>query len=342
MEKNLSVCREDFIDVARGIGIILMLIGHSSAPVDIVKFIYGFHMPFFFILSGYLYDKTKWEQRGIEALIKKRWKAYVIPYFIYSFVNLIINIPVEYSSIRGKELVFSTLKHIFWIFYSYGSATKTPNCTPLWFLLCIFVCSIYFYFLLKLKNTSLQIVACFFMMWMDYLLYTKNIIQLPWHIDVALLGTVFMYIGYIFKNTALLNKTDHEILISLCLLITGTYCIANNNRIDINPNKVGNIVLMTVGATCISLNILIICKKYLNNFHSISFLGKNTIIIMAFNYAINIYSSVIWSYTLGKLEIEFTWWMCSIIDIVVCVFIIFILKTIKRKLTNSSIMIVKE
>lgn len=139
MKVQNNISRESYIDVARGLVILLVLIGHSEPPALIKTGIYGFHMPFFFILSGYLFDSNKW-CRGIKQFLRTRWKAYIIPYFILSFINLIINIPVEIvNGICGKQLLVSSLKHIFWIAYSYGDASKTPNCTPLWFLPCLFV-----------------------------------------------------------------------------------------------------------------------------------------------------------------------------------------------------------
>ena len=52
--------RTDYIDVARGVMIILMLVGHSGLPQLGRQLIYGFHMPFFFIISGVMYNKEKW------------------------------------------------------------------------------------------------------------------------------------------------------------------------------------------------------------------------------------------------------------------------------------------
>ena len=46
--------REIWADNAKFIGITLMLIGHNSlASNEVFDFIYAFHMPLFFILSGY-------------------------------------------------------------------------------------------------------------------------------------------------------------------------------------------------------------------------------------------------------------------------------------------------
>lgn len=63
-----------------------------------------------------------------------KFKAYIVPYFILAFFNLLINIPIEQiKGLKGQELFDSTMNHLQWIFYSWGAIDKMPNCTPLWF-----------------------------------------------------------------------------------------------------------------------------------------------------------------------------------------------------------------
>lgn len=42
-----------WIDALRGFAILLVIVGHTSPPFQ--KLIYGFHMPLFFILSGFIF-----------------------------------------------------------------------------------------------------------------------------------------------------------------------------------------------------------------------------------------------------------------------------------------------
>ena len=65
--------REEWIDYLRGVGIILMFIGHTSVWSPIVKWIYGFHMPLFFMLSGFLFNKQKWYGIGYEKFFVSRF-----------------------------------------------------------------------------------------------------------------------------------------------------------------------------------------------------------------------------------------------------------------------------
>lgn len=47
--------RIKWIDCAKAIFIILMIIGHTTAPDTLLMYIYAFHMPAIFIVSVYLY-----------------------------------------------------------------------------------------------------------------------------------------------------------------------------------------------------------------------------------------------------------------------------------------------
>ena len=50
--------RINYIDIAKGLAIICVIIGHTFAKYDkldrlVITFIYSFHVPLFFILSGF-------------------------------------------------------------------------------------------------------------------------------------------------------------------------------------------------------------------------------------------------------------------------------------------------
>ena len=84
--------RIEWIDVAKGIAIILMVAGHTTIPKLISNFIWAFHMPLFFIASGLC---TKWEE-GVtygDYIIKKTISL-LIPFIIYSIIELPIAIKI--------------------------------------------------------------------------------------------------------------------------------------------------------------------------------------------------------------------------------------------------------
>ena len=79
--------RIDWIDLTKGIAIFLMVCGHTSIPLSISNWIWSFHMPLFFIISGILFNATKYP--NFNLFIKKRGKTLIIPYIIFSLITLL-------------------------------------------------------------------------------------------------------------------------------------------------------------------------------------------------------------------------------------------------------------
>ena len=78
----------EFIDIARGIAIILMIVGHVVKFNGLVwRIIYSFHMPLFIICSGYFFKK----EEKLSECIKKVIKKLILPYVICClFVNIVL------------------------------------------------------------------------------------------------------------------------------------------------------------------------------------------------------------------------------------------------------------
>ena len=77
--------RINWIDWAKVIGIWLVILGHAPAKGHI--FIYMFHMPLFFMLSGFLYKRTNFKSE-----IKKSFRSLIIPYLIFNLLLIIVSI----------------------------------------------------------------------------------------------------------------------------------------------------------------------------------------------------------------------------------------------------------
>lgn len=82
--------RIEWIDIARGIGIILVILGHIGIG-KIGKFIYSFHIPLFFFLSGYCFSGNGID---IKDFLKKKVKKLIVPYI---FIGIVICIVEKYS-----------------------------------------------------------------------------------------------------------------------------------------------------------------------------------------------------------------------------------------------------
>lgn len=77
--------RNSIIDIIKGIGIILMVVGHSGFPFT--KFIYLFHMSVFFIASGFCYKTENSDSiNNCLYFIKRRFFSLWMPYIVWTTV----------------------------------------------------------------------------------------------------------------------------------------------------------------------------------------------------------------------------------------------------------------
>jgi fucose 4-O-acetylase-like acetyltransferase len=99
--------RDHVIDIAKGLGEILVCIGHSKFKTYYeVKLIYQFHMPLFFILSGMMINIEKY---SIFKFIKKKMETILFSYYTISFYSLFNSI-VQNNNFNYKKYFFQTLQ----------------------------------------------------------------------------------------------------------------------------------------------------------------------------------------------------------------------------------------
>lgn len=127
------------MNIARGIGIFLVVLGHSfpDAKFDnnalyayIFKFVYSFHMPLFFMISGFFAYKVYRVITTQDYLefIGKKFKRLMVPYFVISLIACPIKIYMNKYAARpinpGSMFVNIALKPLeipiqyFWFIYT--------------------------------------------------------------------------------------------------------------------------------------------------------------------------------------------------------------------------------
>lgn len=74
------------LSVAKGIGIILMVVGHSGCPDILNRFIYMFHMPLFFFISGYLFKDKYLDDNKL--FVKRKIKGLYWPFIKWELIFL--------------------------------------------------------------------------------------------------------------------------------------------------------------------------------------------------------------------------------------------------------------
>ena len=156
--------REKYIDIAKGIATILVLIGHCRfTNTTIISWIYSFHMPLFFMINGF-FIKNSINNLSFKDYTKRKVKTILIPYLICSiilYIDYIVTRLIVYKSINRVKAV----KKFLGIFLA---CRDTRFDIGLWFLVSLFVSDILVYIILKTifntkkikeKNKNLVITA---------------------------------------------------------------------------------------------------------------------------------------------------------------------------------------
>ncbi|SCX32016.1 hypothetical protein SAMN02910436_02771 [Ruminococcaceae bacterium P7] len=160
-------------------------------------FIFSFHMPFFFILSGFVYNADKNQKMKFKKYAVKKLRPYVIPYFIFGILNLFFEI--FWRLVVTKEVIdFSFL-----FFRMKGLILCTDDMSaagaPIWFLLCLFVSGIIFFHIPRLRLKYQCITVLLFIV-IHYILirflgdYVTFILGFP----TFFIAVFFMRVGFIF------------------------------------------------------------------------------------------------------------------------------------------------
>lgn len=327
--------RLTYIDICKSIGIILVVLGHTYfIPNKFVLAIYSFHMPFFFILSGIVFNSDKNIQLGFRKYFLKKVKQYLIPYFIFCGINLIIDI--LWKTIYTKQGVDGTffLVRIKGIILCYSNVNNMPNCSPLWFLMCLFFASLLFWWIIKLdfKFSWIPIVICLII---NYILlpFCVDYTSFPFKFPTFLVATFFMYIGYCFQkffNSQISRKK--VVTIISCLVFIGTICfiILINNQIGMNENRYDNYPVSLFTSVLISISLIIIIHNLNISNRFLTWLGKNTIYIVAFNYWCRDISTEIYYFIPIIKNYTLHWTISFLLTLIMCILTIYICLNVKK------------
>lgn len=262
--------RVDYIDTAKGIAIILVVLQHAS--ISISNYIMSFHMPFFFMIYGFTLDDR---QLTSSSSLKKKIMAYIVPYFIWAFVYL-------------RHLKIESYLRILW---GTSDALKGVSQATLWFLP-VFFLSVVVYrkimekILISKYNKYLLCVASLICLAiLDCNLNRGNLIEngLWFGCNIAAGGVMFMIFGYLFRKifdfiiaSAKIKRWCYIILLIIMgVVLIPTYKV--NAPVIMGKGYYGNYCLYLL--TAISQSIMLICVSYIICNKIFQYLGKNTMII---------------------------------------------------------------
>lgn len=264
--------RFDYIDIVKGIGIILVVCSHSMYS-DLMYVASSCFIPLFYVASGYVTFKVN---------LKKKARKLLKPYIFFNITILLL------MFLSGLKNI--TFNHLFGILYSryalyrldYSDNQIFMNIgnSPLWFLTSMFLAFIWFSLLLRIKRNKYRLILLFVYIVVTILL-SKLPILLPWSIDTSFLMSIFIYCGYIIRNKGYeVNWLSNKMVCGAVLLYSLCLCI--NGYTNLSIGNFGKSVWLTIVAGFTGSLVLIKIAILLEKFWCKSLLveiGKNSLII---------------------------------------------------------------
>jgi polysaccharide biosynthesis protein PslL len=237
--------RELWIDIAKGLGIITVVMGHSGNELA-HHYFFWFHMPLFFILSGYIF-KAHTNTSEFLLWLKKRTKQLLIPYISFAIIITVIKCGTDIS--KGNLNILSLVKDSIHIVY--GGQILKGYYAVFWFITCLFLTQLVFALIVmrfkKIKTQLLIVGIAYLFAHIESKLLAFHNILIPWSADVTLLAIVYYSFG--FYTRRLLISIFQRHLTTIVLLIISIMFIVGNHfgiftyELDLKNHIYNNLLL---------------------------------------------------------------------------------------------------
>ena len=200
--------RLDYMDLAKGIGILAVILGHVYKNTVFGTLLYSFHLPLFFLISGYFFHYIP----DFWVFLGKKLRNYLIPY-------------------AGCSLFLAAFHFV----YSKGDLASTGELllkfvvqkrySTLWFLAALLLAEILFWFVCRFceKNLKLLVFLCVSISVVFMLFDNITGISLYWNLDTAFIVLLYLSVGYALKEKGLLSRLTaarHKTAWLFCLLLS--------------------------------------------------------------------------------------------------------------------------
>ncbi|ADL52724.1 acyltransferase family protein [Clostridium cellulovorans] len=271
--------RYNWVDALKFLGIFAIYLGHFEKAAGFsFKFVFTYHVPLFFFISGFFAISKK--EITFLSFLKKKLNTLIIPYFVFSFISVLV-ITVR-SNLTAKAVQENIIKVLF------GIRNNLPA-GSLWFIPCLFVVSITYHLLLKtIKNKYVVLFICLLL----FVVYEKLLPKTPswfFNIDSSARYIIYYAIGAIafpIINNFKLNQLKHYqkflffTVSTLAIFYTALIYFQKYSIFDpflISLGKISIFRLVIRALIIIYVNILL-CNIF-TKFRLCNNIGKNTLFL---------------------------------------------------------------
>lgn len=310
--------RSEQIDLARGWVMILVVMHHAAFLKQPDAFsqicqalILGFHMPFFFLLNGYLLHLAGSVDRySSKGYLKTRFMRLLVPYFLFELINLALSwlaMPYLHNHLELDKAFLCIVEYI------NDKGVYTGIAGRLWFLPCLFFSDMLAFALLKaVRQRGVLTAVAVLLAAASYGLHCCCSQRLPLTLDAALMGTCFVLLGYAgrpvyVKCAERAGRIGRALFFAMAALAYPCAVWCNPECILMFDDKYGNYPLAIAGslaAFCVTMMLARALEGRVAETHS-GFLAKLRSLFLWYGinslavYPIHVWVVNILKYTMG-------------------------------------------
>lgn len=331
--------RNSTIDVAKGIGIFFVVLGHNWLSTheksELSRVIFSFHMPLFFFLAGIFLRASD----GILPFAKARAASLLKPYFS---VLAILGILKMLQSMLENEAGVNGIDYFIGMLYGTGN---TIAWIALWFLPHLFISLIASLVMLKAIETRtdnkrwiMLAALCLLAIGIGFIdafwraaatdirfVGPGRFLGLPWSADLVPITSSFIIFGYLLAEpvkSMRFSPLGLFILLLVFVLLHGHF----DESMDLNERVYGNPIVSTMQALAgiyITFNIASLLQSFPSLKKPLAYLGSGTLFVLIFhdplqttafdalsqmspNVYLNGIASLVWSIAVSLLLWEIT------------------------------------
>lgn len=261
--------RVPIYDYARVFVAYLVILGHCLPGDDmrLRPYIYAFHMPFFFLVSGMLHKELGY------IPWKKLFRTLIYPYIFFNLLCFLIiplmiktGIIVKYSNYPNDTHsgMINLYINFFKQFFRNAIHGNTPLNIPIWFLLALFWCKLCLSLISKYK-LLIPVFVAFLFVTVHY-----RIFQLT--IGNSMMAFPFFFVGYIFKLKPIeWVPNKWSVVVGILMIAVSVLITTKNGSTSMWRIKFGaisypvNILVYYLNAFIASYGMLHICRLFKSN-----------------------------------------------------------------------------
>lgn len=276
-----------YLDLAKGFGILLVILGHIEYVSDALHtWIYSFHMPLFFFIAGILMGLKDEAQIPVMTSVKKKFCAIMVPYLWFSLIYLVLDI---YEMMRGRLDLAGYFRNIL-------HAVTLCGESVLWFLPALFLSQILCLLIVHKLSAKTGWGIAIVLPITGYMLYgfvlpfyeanqTIWIMVLLFDLLKVLVRAAvvlpFVYAGVGFSSYLRKGRESSakELVTGIFLMIFTLPCSVLTGTVDINFLSFAHFPLFYICAFSGSIGLVLLCKN-MKNLPIISYYGRNSLIVM--------------------------------------------------------------